>query len=67
MYIGQTRDTLNCRFNRHRSDILCYGDCSFEADLSVPSWKKLNDMNIYENTKKINGLYTMDKFGYYLS
>ena len=47
MYIRQTGDALNCRFNRHRSDILCYpnrcelpkhfryGDCSFERDLSV--------------------------------
>ena len=24
MYIRQTGDALNCRFNRHRSDILCY-------------------------------------------
>ena len=24
MYVGQTGDALNCRFNRHRSDILCY-------------------------------------------
>ena len=47
MYVGQTGDALNCRFNRHRSDILCYpnqcelpkpfhyGDCSFETPICV--------------------------------
>ena len=45
MLIAQTGDALNCRFNRHRSYILCctnwyelpkhfcYGDCNFETDL----------------------------------
>ena len=49
MYVRQTGDALNCRFNRHRSDILCYpnrcelpkhfryGHCSFETDLSCQS------------------------------
>ena len=47
MYIGQTGDALNCRFNRHRLDILCYlnwcelpkhfhhDECSFEKDLPM--------------------------------
>ena len=53
MYLGQTQDALNCRFNRHKSDILCYpnqcelpkhfhyGDCSFETDLSVSILEKV--------------------------
>ena len=53
MYTGQTGDALNCRFNRHRSDILCYPnrcelpkyfpyhDCSFEIDLSVSILEKV--------------------------
>ena len=68
MLIAQTGDALNCRFNRHRSYILCctnwyelpkhfcYGDCNFETDLFL-SWKKLKDLNVYRNPKKINGLY----------
>ena len=47
MYVAQTGDPLDCRFNRHWSDILCYsnlyelpkhflyGDCGFETDLFV--------------------------------
>ena len=68
MYIGQTGDAFNCRFNRHRSDILCYpnrrelpkhfcyGDCVLKQTCLCLSWKKLQDLNIYKNTKKINGL-----------
>ena len=53
MYIGQTGDAHYCRFNRHRSDILCYpnqcelpkhfrhGDCSFQTDLSVSILEKV--------------------------
>ena len=53
MYTGQTGDDLNCRFKRHRSDILCfpnrcelpkhfrYGDCSFETDLAVSVLEKV--------------------------
>ena len=51
--IGQTGDALNCRFNRHRSDILCcpnqcelskhfcYGDRSFETDLLLSILEKI--------------------------
>ena len=69
MYIGQTGDALNCRFNRHKSNILCYpsrcellkhfryGGCSFETDLSVFILEKVKGSEYYKNVKKINGLY----------
>ena len=69
MYIGQTGDAINCRFNRHCSDILCYpnqcelpkhfryGDCSIQTDLSVSILEKVKGSEYLQNTKKINGLY----------
>ena len=52
MYIGQTGDQLNNRFNRHRSDIRCHqgrcelskqlhnNDCDFEKDLKTSILEK---------------------------
>ena len=53
IYIGQTGDQLNIRFNRHRSDIICYpdccelskhfnsNDCDFEKDLKISILEKV--------------------------
>ena len=39
IYIRQTGDQLNSRFNRHRSDIRCYPDYC-EKDLKISILKK---------------------------
>ena len=52
IYIGQTGDQCNNRFNRHKSDIKCYqdscklsrhfhsNDCNLEKDLKIPILEK---------------------------
>ena len=34
IYIGQTGDQINNRFNRHRSDIRCYPDCELSQNFN---------------------------------
>ena len=72
MYIGQTGDALNCRFNRHRSDILCYpnrcelpkhfhyGDCSFETDLSVSILEKVRGSEYWRKYKEDQWIICLD-------
>ena len=68
MLLGQTGDALNCRFNRHRSYIVTLPGMNFQNIFDMVtvilkqtylflSWKKLKDLNVYRNPKKINGLY----------
>ena len=67
MYIGQTGDALNCRFNIDQIFCVTLTDVNFQNIFVMVivilkqtylclSWKKLKDLNIYENLK-INGLY----------
>ena len=72
MYIGQTGDALNCRFNRHRSDILCYpnqcelpkhfhyGDCSSETDLSVSILEKVRGSEYWRKYKEDQWIICLD-------
>ena len=68
MLLGQTGDALNCRFNGHRSYIVTLPGMNFQNIFVMVtvilkqtylflSWKKLKDLNVYRNPKKINGLY----------
>ena len=72
MYIGQTGDVLNCRFNRHRSDIFCYPnrcelpkhfhyrDCSFETDLSVFILEKVKGSEYLHKYKEDQWIIRLD-------
>ena len=71
-HIGQTGDALNCRFNRHKSDILCnpiqcelpkqfyYGDCSFETDLSVSILEKVKGSEYLRKYKEDKWIIRLD-------
>ena len=71
-YVGQTGDALNCRFNRHRSDILrypnrCkllkhfrYGGCSFETDLSVSILEKVKGSEFLRKYKEDQWIIRLD-------
>ena len=73
MYVGQTGDALNCKFNRHRSDILFYppnrcklpkhfryGDCSFETHLSVFILEKVKGSEFLRKYKKDQWIIYLD-------
>ena len=72
MYVLQTGDALNCRFNRHRCDILCYpnryelpkhsryGDCSFEIDLSVSILEKVKGSEFLRKYKEDQWIIRLD-------
>ena len=72
MYAGPIRDALNCRFNIHRSDILCYpnpfelqkhfryGDWSFETDLSLSIFEKVKGFEYLQKYKKDQWITQLD-------
>ena len=71
IYIGQTRDQINNRFNRHRSDIRCYpdcelskhfnsNDCDFEKDLKISILQKVRTSEVKRQYKEDQWLICLD-------
>ena len=72
MYVAQSGDALNCRFNRHRSDNLCYsnlcelpkhfpyGDCGFETDLSASIFEKVKESEFLQKYKEDQWIICLD-------
>ena len=71
IYIGQTGDQINNRFNRHRSDIRCYpdcelskhfnnNDCDFEKDLKISILEKVKTSEAKRQYKEDQWIIRLD-------
>ena len=72
IYIGQTGDQLNNRFNRYRSDIGCYpdscelskhfngNDCDFEKDLKISTLEKVKGSEAKRQYKEDQWIIWLD-------
>ena len=71
IYIGQTGDQINNRFNRHRSDIRYYpycelskhfnsNDCDFEKDLKISILEKVKTSEAKRQYKEDQWIIRLD-------